>query len=382
MDKSARAIVVCCLLACLLVRCATLAELAHGDENLPTAGVGPFRKLGGAEVRGVAPYVLDNEPGDFREPAALPLTSGTTTDVALYFVATDASGHDVILRTRSTDGRTFYGATQDFGHHPAQVLAADQGWEGADVAGPSALAVGSEVWMYYASKGSVGLARSSDGLTFTKASAVPVLAADALGPIAGPSVALLPDGRFRMLFAQGDSIYEAASADGVSWQRLDADPTTPAMDPVLAPAPPKATLAPGEIPPFDTLRVADPCLLPRVTAAGRLQIRVLYTGFTAGDAAAPASAIGFAARYGDTGPLVRGPGAVYAVGKHENAPALFEWSLAAPDTSPDGGTPLVGSLLYVGQDQTSQGSSYSALAAGLAPPTATLPLPGAYPDSP
>ncbi len=382
MEKRARLIVIGSLLAGGLARCATLAEPAHGDENLPTAGVGPFRKLAGAEVRGVAPYVLDNQSGEYREPAALPLTNGATTDVALYFVAKDAAGHDVILRSRSSDGRTFYGATQDLGHHPAQVLSADRAWEGTDVAGPSALAVGSEVWLFYASNGSVGLAKSPDGLTFTKATAAPVLAADALGPITGPSVAVLPDGTFRMLFAQGDSIYEAASADGTSWQRLDADPTTPALDPVLAPAPSKVTLAPGEVPPFDTLAVADPCLVPRVTAAGRLHVRVLYTGFASSDAGAPQSAIGFAARYGDSGPLVRGAGAVYAVGKHESAPALFEWALAVPDTSPDGGMPLVGSLLYVGQDDTSQGSAYSALAAGLAPPTATLPLPAAYPDSP
>jgi hypothetical protein len=196
---------------------------------------------------------------------------------------------------------------------------------------------------------------------------------------------MLPDGRFRMAFAQGDSIYEAASADGLSWQRLDADPATPAMDPILAPAPPKTSLAPGEVPPFDTLAVSDPCVLPRLTPAGRLQFRVLYTGLSAGDAAAPDSAIGFAARYGDSGPLVRAPGAVYAVGKHERAPALFEWSLADPSGSSagEGGvTPVVGSLLYVGQDETSLSASYGSIAAAFAPPTITLPQPIAYPPSP
>jgi hypothetical protein len=351
------------LLVILLAwRCATLAESAGGDSNLPSSGAGPFRKLASGEVDGVAPNLLDDEAANYREPSALALSDS----VALYVVMANAQATDVIARTRATDDRTFFGATADFGHKPQQVLASDQTWEGPNLAHPSALKVGTGIWLYYASNGSIGLAQSSDGLTFTKVGA-PVLVADALGPIASASVAQLPGGSFDMMFAQGSSIYEATSADGLAWQRVDADPSTPAMDPVLAPAPSNTYVAPGALPPFDTLSVADPCFSPRMTAANRLQARLLYTGYAQAEGGVQ-SAIGFAARYGDSGPLVRAAGAVYSVALHESSPALF---------------PTAGmSFLYVEQDAPTSEGPYRVIAGGISPPTLTLPPPSAYPPSP
>ncbi len=357
------------LLLLALGACSTLGTVSAGDQNLPTAGVGPFRVLAPTEMQGVPPYVMDDKPRTFREPAALPLGDGET-DVALYLVSQEDSGgtkHGAIVRTRADDARSFYGATQDVGHHPQVVLTADQPWEGADLSGPSALRVGDEVLLYYAGSGGVGLARSPDGLAFTKV-AGPVLPGDAGGAISGPSVAQVPDGTFRMLFTQGDSIYEAQSPDGVAWTRVDADPSTPAMDAVLGPAAAPTDLAPGEKPPFDTLRVADPCLVPRTTPAGRLHFRVLYTGYAAaGDGGAPTSAIGFAARYGLSGRLSRQRLAVYSQDLHEAGPALFEWS--------------GGSLLYVHQDRKGD-TGYTAIAAAFAPATSTLPAPSDFATSP
>lgn len=357
------------LLLLALGACATLGTQSNGDQNTPTAGVGPFRLLGATEMQGEPPYVLDDKPRSFREPAVLPL-GGSDMNVALYLVSQEMVGqerHGAIVRTRADDARSFYGALLDTGHHPPVVLSADQPWEGADLSGPSALTVGGEVRLYYVGAGGVGLARSPDGLAFTKV-AGPVLPNDALGPIGGPSVARMPDGAFRMLFTQGDSIYEAASPDGVAWTRLDADPSTPAMDPVLGPAPPRTDLTPGEKPPFDTLRVADPCLVPRVTPAGRLHFRVLYTGYAVPqDGGAPASAIGFAARYGESGTLSRQPLAVYSQNLHEAGPALFEWS--------------GGSLLYVHQDRKGD-TGYTAVAVGFAPATLTLPAPSDFAQGP
>lgn len=329
------------------VRCATLAESAGGDSNLPTSGVGPFRKLAGAEVPGTAPYVLDNTLASYRQPSALPLSQG----VALYVVM-NSGGHDIIARTRADDGRAFYGATEDVGHKPHAVLASDQSWEAADLSHPSALNVGSSVWLYYASGGSIGLARSSDGLTFTKV-AMPVLGPDAQGPIDSASVAQLPDGTFDMLLAQGDSLYEATSADGLTWQ----PPTTA---PVLAPR-----VGAG----FDSVRVADPYLAPRITPAGRLQLRVLYTGYAPTDGGGVTAAIGFAARYGTAGALSRASGPVYSVSKNERAPTLY--------FPGDGST-----LLYV--DQDSQDGTYRAIAAAVSPPTLVLSpsSPNNYPSSP
>jgi hypothetical protein len=330
------------LLCVLATACATLAEPAGGDQNIPTSGAGPFRKLAGAEVLGAAPYLLDDSTALFREPAALPLPQG----VALYVVMQASSGHDVIARTRADDGRTFYGAAEDVGHKPLQVLAADQTWESTDLSHPSALAVGSSVWLYYASNGSVGLAQSADGLTFTKV-ANPVLAADARGPVTSASVAQLPDGTFDMMYAQAGSIYEATSSDGLTWQR--------APDAILAPA--------GDA--FDSMAVADPCVFPRMTAAGRLQVRVLYTGYAPNEGGVT-SAIGFAARYGSVGALTRAPAPVYSVSKNERAPAVF-----AQDSS---------SLLYVEQD--SQDGTHRAIAGAVSPANLTLPSPSPYPPSP
>jgi hypothetical protein len=232
------------------------------------------------------------------------------------------------------------------------------------------------VWLYYAAAGGIGLARSTDGLTFVKAGS-PVLAAapgigwESTAPRA-PSVALLPDGSWRMFYGAGSAIGEARSNDGSTWERVDADPSTPALDAVLAPsAVGESSLLPGESAPFDAGQVDDPMVAVRTTAAGRLQLRVLYTGYDAPlGAPTRSSAIGFAARYGGSGPLTRQPIPVYSVGRHEAAPALFEY----------GG----GSMLYVEEDETSQDRAhpYPAIAAACAPTTATLAPQLPFPTGP
>ncbi|MEO8877728.1 MAG: hypothetical protein ABI461_19195, partial [Polyangiaceae bacterium] len=304
----------------------------------------------------------------------------SSTRVALYFVAHPKTGSagtgDVIARTRADDARSFFGGGGDFGHFPTPVLAADQAWEGANLSGPSVLAVGSDIYLYYAGSGGIGLAESSDGFAFTKQPA-PILAADpsvtweTTIPHA-PSVAILPSGEFRMIYGAGACIGEASSADGVHFTRLDSDPSTPSSDPILCPSAPVSgeAVEAGAFSPIDTGGVDDPLLLPRVTASGRLQIRVLYTGFAAPPGAPDRpSAIGFAARYGDHGPLSRAPAAIYSVSKHEHAPALFSWT--------------TGALLYVTQDESpTSGSVYPAIAGAFAPAQDTLPSPSGYADSP
>ena len=180
---------------------------------------------------------------------------------------------------------------------------------------------GGGVYLYYAAAGGVGLATSSDGFAFTKHGA-PVLAPDATAawettPPSAPSVAIFPGGTWHMLYAAGVAIGEATSADGVTWTRVDGDPTTAAIDPILAPSPfdpahPDVDAGGA----FDTGQVSDPCVSPRVTPAGRLEVRVLYTGYDGPPGAADrASAVGLAARYGDTGALERRDVARLRVGR-------------------------------------------------------------------
>jgi len=358
---------VCVVLLALASACATTGAEGEGDRNLPTAGVGPFRRLTADEVPGIAPFVLDDRVAAFREPAAL----AEGSDVVLYAVAR-AGERDVLVRSRASDGRSFYGTNGDTGRTAPVVLGADLPWEGASLSGPFALRVGEEIFLYYAAAGGLGLARSTDGLVFRK-EPEPILVRDPSSAwetteLRGPGVYVLPDGRFRLLYASGNCIGEAESLDGVAFRRVDADPSTPAIDPVLVPGAPAApgSLLPNEKPPFDTLRVADPSPSLRPTPAGRLQLRVLYTGV---DATTGRSSIGFAGRYGDAGPLVRNPSPVYAASGTEQAPALLE----------TGG----GSFVYVQQGRrVDERLTYNAIAAGYAPATAKLPPPLPFPEQP
>jgi hypothetical protein len=351
--------------------CATTGAEGEGDKNLPTAGVGPFRKLGVDEVPGIAPFVLDDRVAIYREPAILaPAIAADDSPAILYAVGKQA-GADVIVRTRADDGRAFLGTSGDFGRSPPVVLAADAPWEGPSVSGPFALHVNGEVLLYYSAAGGIGMARSADGLTFRKVPG-PIFTRDPgssweTTEVHAPSVYALPDGRLRMLYASGGSIGEAESTDGVRFQRVDPEPSTPAVEPVLRPSAPAApgSLLPNEKGPFDTAAVGDPCAVPRTTPSGRLQIRVLYTGTdTAGT-----TAIGLAGRYGDQGVLTRQPTPVYSVGGKESAPALLE----LPG----------GSYLYVQQDRrVDERLTYKAIAAAFAPGSVKLPTPAPFPVGP
>lgn len=348
------------LLFFCVAACATTGAAGEGDKNLPSSGVGPFRKLDIDEVKGIAPFVLDDALAQYREPAVLP--EGEET---LLFAVAVRDGRDVIVRTRALDGRTFYGTSAQFGAKPRIVLEPDAPWEGGALSGPAALrAPSGELLLYYAAAGGIGLARSTDGVTFRKDAANPILARDPASSwetteLRGPSVYLLPDGRFRLLYGSGVAIGEAESSDGVHFRRIQ---PSPVLGPAPAPAP--GSLLPNEKPPFDTAAVADPYAVPRTTPAGRLQVRVLYTGRTE----AGGSTIGFAARYGADGPLERQSVPVYAVGQKEVAPAFVE----RPE----------GSFLYVEQERRDGSRVYRAIAGAFAPGNVKLPPPEDVPEGP
>ena len=344
------------LLFSLLAACATTGASGQGDLNLPSEGVGPFRKITGDEVVGVAPFVFDDSKALYREPAVLAEGEGTL----LYVVAT-IDGADVIVRTRADDGRTFFGATTDIGHDPAVVLRADQPWEGGALSGPWALRTDAGITLYYAAAGGIGVATSTDGLTFTKV-AGPILARASsweTTQVHAPSAYLLGDGGVRLLYASGGAIGEAESADGRHFMRLPG--------PILEAAAPAApgSLLPNEKPPFDTAGVDDPCVSLVATPAGRTQLRVLYTGTDASGV----TTIGLSGRYTDAGPLDRQPTPVYAINSGERAPALLQRGAS--------------SFLYVQQNRKIDATrSYPAIAAAYAPGTAHLPLPSSFPEGP
>jgi hypothetical protein len=360
------------------VACGTLASHGGGDLNLPSANVGPFTPLSTTEVAsgGLPPFVFLGESAHYREPSVIAESDDTSSPgVILFAVARGASG-DVIVRTRADDGVSFYGDSVDqqnhASHRPPVVLQASQPWEGANLSGPSALRVGSEVRLYYAAAGGIGLAKSTDGgLTF-QAQPQPVLAPDhsagwEFTPPRAPTVAQLPDGSFDMLYASGDAIGEAVSADGeTGWKRVDGPVLVASayVDP--------STLPKGVPPPFDEGAVDDPLLVPSVDVAGRLVVRVLYTGYSAPiGAASRVSAIGLAARFGTSGPFTKQSNPVYSVQSGEAAPALLQF----------GGNQA---LLYVQQVNSTldMANPFPAIAAAYAPASGMLGAPGSFPTTP
>jgi len=355
--------------------CATLATQGQIGQNLPSSGVGPFQALTQMQVEhaDVAPYVM-LEPGQtLTEPSVLPASGDLSSPSLLMFVVAQGSKGTVIERTSSGDGVSFYGDTADEernpSHRPPVVLSASLAWEGVSVSGPSVMRVASEIWMYYAAGGGIGLAKSSDGMTFTKTGA-PVLATDAgaaweTSVPHAPTVATFPDGSWHMMYAAGTSIGEATSSDGMTWTRVSESP-------VLVPSTPvdPKTLGPGETVPFDEATVEDPLLVPRVDPTGQLQVRLLYTGYSAPTSSTSRSGqIGFAARYGDTGALSRQIVPVYvAPGSSASGPALLQWN---------GPT-----MLYVSQLDIAFMPSPLALAAAYDPGEGNPPPVGMYPAQP
>lgn len=329
-------------LVLLPIACATIGGPGLGDVDLPSSGVGPFRKLASSEVQSTAPFLLDDPLVRWRDPGVLPLGG---TEVALYAVVDrDVAGEsrEVIVRSRATDGRTFFGGRG--GQVPPIAVIADAPWEGRVVSGPAPVRVGSEIWLYYAAAGGIGRARSSDGIAFTK-DAAPVLANDATHVFHAPSVAIFPDGRFHLFASAGNAFYELVG-DGKSF-----GPPSLVLDAAVV-----ATEA-GVV--VETIE--DPLALVRVTAAGRTHLRVLYTSVGA------TSAIALAARYGDEGMLSRAQtGPVFSATETQRSPAVAELGDYA--------------LLYV--VDVRRNTTHPSLVGAVGPATVTLGPPDEYPGSP
>ena len=358
----------------VVAACGTIGTPGGGAQNLPSAGGGPFQALVKGQVapQDTAPFVFLAGGQSYREPSVLSATGDPSNPGVFMYLVANGSPGDVILRTRADDSVSFYGdfADQQMNatHRPPVVLAASQAWEGKNLSGPCAVRVGSEIWLYYAGDGGIGLAKSGDGKNFTRMP-TQVLAVDSgvawesTAPHA-PSVAIFPDGSWHMLYTAGNDIGEATSADGVHWTRVG--------DPILVPSPvvdPK-TLPEGVNPPFDEGAVDDPQLAPRIDETGRLVVRVFYTGYDkpVGSASRTGS-IGFAGRYGDTGALSRQPAPAYtAPGATVAGPALFDWN----------GTPL----LYVSQLDIAGTPTFLAIAAAYDPSTGSPGMPGSFATSP
>ncbi len=333
-----------------LAACATLANAAKGDTDLPNAGAGPFRALKKGELglSLVAPNAVDDGTVLARDAAILDLDGDPATfEIAGYFAAS-ANGASIdappiaIRRGTSTDGRSFERKTE-------VVLEVTEPWEKGTIGAPSALATSGGVWLYYASGGGIGLAKSADGVTFTKEPG-PVFEAAASGWDAGavpqsPSVIGLSSGELALFYEVAlptgeHAIGEARSPDGVVWTRASA--------PVLSPGPA------GEDA-YDDASVGAPCAIEGETGLGRPVLRLYYQA----DSAAGVRTIGLAARFED-GPFDHGASPVFGAGSSRapSEPAVVAFE----------------GVTFLFATQHKSGSSASpAIAAAVAPANAALP---------
>lgn len=318
------------------VACATLAESGRGDVDLPSNLDGPFRALKrGQSCTGDVCTGVDELPAGTlngmiaaptnpiaRAGAALRLGVGDDLHLALYVardVDVEPGKSASIVRMESTDARTFAAADV------TQAVLGDAAFEGGAIGDPWVVRADAEVWLYYAVHPVAGLAaqtpgiaraRASDaaGTTFTKDGAITLdgpKGAWETDPPRAPSVARDDAGTWHLFYGSGTAIGEATSNDGLHFTRVG-------LAPLLEAAPPAPdTLPEGVKPPFDDRAVDDPCVERALTQSGRTIWRVLYTGLDRRGG----SGIGFAARYGDQGPLSRNPASVYSIKLHARAPA-------------------------------------------------------------
>ena len=322
--------------------CGTLATEAGDDDAVrPNALAGPFREARPEELASEdAPYVLEDSRQDWRQPTAVVLDpSAGLGETVLYAVGGD-DDTSRIHRFTGPDPRRL----DPMPAPPEPVLEASLAWEGAFVTAPSAHLIGSEVWLYYAAAGGIGLARSGDGIVFTR-EPEPVLSRDAAASWEGdavpqsPSVLPRTDGSFSMFYEAAGRLGEATSSDGIVWSRRP--------EPVLLPA------AGG----FDSVGLTDPHALEATTAEGRPVTRLYY----AGEGDDGTHAIGLAARFADDRPFERAIAAVFPPALDPRSPAVLPLGRV--------------SLLFVSQRFSNIGTQRRpAVALGIAPANVSIPL--------
>jgi hypothetical protein len=340
--------------------CATLAGAATGGENLPNAAAGPFRALRSDEVGNLrsAPNVLVDDQTFPRDGTVIDADGDLSTpEVVGFFAMTLKVGAGdpdpsapttAIVRYSAADGRSFDRVS-------TPVLTLENPWEGSKLGAPSALRVEDEVFLYYMAEGGIGLARSSDGIMFTREPA-PVFAADPSAWDAGnvpanPGVVRLDDGSFRMFYDVpsdngGRQIGEARSDDGLMWERVgNASVLEPRND-----------INPDDLF-YDGASVGAPYPVLGTTAEGRRVLRVYYAAIDALNR----RSIGIAARYTPSeGPLQRAIAPVFNNALGTTQPCVVVY----PGYSLLFATQLAG---------TSKSQQIPANAAALSPADAVLP---------
>jgi hypothetical protein len=246
-------------------------DTSGGGDNLPTAGTGPYKRLGNdIDTPADEPFVIEARDESYSDPDCAPRDGGGWRCWFTY--STDAD-------PLSTIG---YAEISDL--HELLALAPDRVFSaGSDVSAPS-LAPGPNdtLLLFHQNGDSIAFATSFDGGdTFTDSAPVGINGAS-------PAVVLV-DGTYHLFFADGGAIWHATSPD----------PTGFTVDPEPAIAP-----RPGLDEAFDALGVGDPAVYVSTSDAGRHQWGLFFTGLAVGSPSAPdagpggaATAIGYAGSF-------------------------------------------------------------------------------------
>jgi hypothetical protein len=198
-----------------LVACSMLGRQTEFSKSISTSGVGPFRHLVAGETGHFDSRVLETPAVDVRRGSA----AG-----GVLFVDVETELERSIHRATRIAGCRGYEAR-------VPALEATEAWEGESVREPFAIQRDDgSIRVYYAADGGIGLAEApAPDAPLVKSASNPILA----GELSGPTVIDDPDLGILMYFEEGSFIYAARSDDGVSFTRIDADPSTPEMDPLF-----------------------------------------------------------------------------------------------------------------------------------------------------
>ncbi len=265
---SARTALTCCL--ALTLGCGTAASPGGGDSNLPSGRGGPYRLLDGDEVpEGTC---LFREQGvTLEDPSALTLDAHR---VALYFTRREGTRRSV-RRAVVVDGHRVEGT-------PTEALAPTLTWHGEGVGAPDVSATRDGFAMAFDTTDGLGIATSSDGLTW-RSDDQPALSADATAgeatALRSPALLVHRDGTAMLAYESAGAIWLATAPTVAGpWQRVDPTPETPRRDPMVAPG---NDARDAGVVGFASGAVGDPSLRLEEVGVGRRLYRVFFSARSA-----------------------------------------------------------------------------------------------------
>jgi len=240
-----------CSLAIALVvaGCGSLGKSGEFSELVLNGGTGPFRLATvdetGVQAAPVGSFVAGTDTSVGRAHAE--------TDVVFYAVASRLASpppRDVTLPRYAVDeaqfgrrriARSFEHAigtdgTARLGFQTGpDVLAPSEPWEANGVYDPAIVRrPDGSVLLYYGTEHGLGIAQapSIDG-SFVRVTSSPLFEdVEGRGPAQAPSVITLASGKSLLYFSVAGSIFLARSDDGLAFELVDSDETTPAIDPL------------------------------------------------------------------------------------------------------------------------------------------------------